>query len=187
MRNIEYHPLSPFLPFGTKIIFLGSFPPPKERWSMNFYYPNFLNDFWRIMGVIFYNDVNYFITVGKKTFDLPKIHSFLKYEKIGIYDTVTAAIRLKDNASDKFLEIIEATNISKLLQKTPECTQIVCTGQKSCEQLCKQLNIPTPLLGTYIKSMINAKDINIWRMPSSSRAYPLALEKKAVFYKKVFE
>ncbi|MBQ4206366.1 MAG: uracil-DNA glycosylase family protein, partial [Bacteroidales bacterium] len=26
---IEYHPLKPFLPANAKVLFLGSFPPPK--------------------------------------------------------------------------------------------------------------------------------------------------------------
>ena len=30
---IEGHPLEPFLPSNGKILFLGSFPPPKARWS----------------------------------------------------------------------------------------------------------------------------------------------------------
>ena len=45
---IERHPLKPFLPENAKVLFLGSFPPPKKRWCMEFYYPNFLNDHWRL-------------------------------------------------------------------------------------------------------------------------------------------
>ena len=37
---IERHPLEPFLPANGRMLFLGSFPPPKERWSMEFFYPN---------------------------------------------------------------------------------------------------------------------------------------------------
>lgn len=32
--NIEVHPLEPFLPENGRILFLGSFPPPRGRWSM---------------------------------------------------------------------------------------------------------------------------------------------------------
>ena len=31
---IERHPLKPFLPENAKVLFLGSFPPPKKRWCM---------------------------------------------------------------------------------------------------------------------------------------------------------
>ena len=35
---IERHPLQPFLPANAKVLFLGSFPPPKKRWCMEFFY-----------------------------------------------------------------------------------------------------------------------------------------------------
>ena len=53
ISQIETHPLAPFLPVNAKLLMLGSFPPPKERWKMDFYYPNYQNDMWRIFGLIF--------------------------------------------------------------------------------------------------------------------------------------
>ena len=44
--GVEYHPLRPFLPERAKVLFLGSFPPQRKRWCMDFYYPNFINDHW---------------------------------------------------------------------------------------------------------------------------------------------
>lgn len=38
--EIEKHPLEPFLPPKAKLLMLGSFPPQRKRWSMDFYYPN---------------------------------------------------------------------------------------------------------------------------------------------------
>ena len=40
--GVEYHPLRPFLPERAKVLFLGSFPPQRKRWCMDFYYPNFI-------------------------------------------------------------------------------------------------------------------------------------------------
>jgi hypothetical protein len=40
LLNIEEHPLEPFLPVNAKLLMLGSFPPQKKRWSMEFFYPN---------------------------------------------------------------------------------------------------------------------------------------------------
>ena len=53
---IERHPLTPFIPDGAKILMLGSFPPAKKRWAMDFYYPNISNDMWRIFGIVFHED-----------------------------------------------------------------------------------------------------------------------------------
>ena len=61
----ELHPLGFFLPENTRLLMLGSFPPPRARWSMNFYYPNIQNDMWRILGFLFYHDKNYFLETPK--------------------------------------------------------------------------------------------------------------------------
>lgn len=57
----ERHPLAPFLPEGASILMLGSFPPKREKWSMEFFYPNWINDIWRIMGHIFMSDKDAFV------------------------------------------------------------------------------------------------------------------------------
>ena len=51
---VEWHPFEPFLPKNAKVLMLGSFPPQAKRWSMKFYYPSFINDMWRILGLIFF-------------------------------------------------------------------------------------------------------------------------------------
>ena len=58
--TIEHHPLEPFLPPGATTLFLGSFPPPRERWSMDFFYPNYINDFWRVMGLVHFGEAKWF-------------------------------------------------------------------------------------------------------------------------------
>ena len=51
---IEEHPWEPFIPDGAKVLIMGTFPPGAHRWSMDFYYPNPTNDFWRIMSHVSY-------------------------------------------------------------------------------------------------------------------------------------
>ena len=53
-NEVEWHPLIPFLPENAKVLFLGSFPPQRKRWCIDFYYPNFINDHWRIEGQVFF-------------------------------------------------------------------------------------------------------------------------------------
>ena len=65
--DIERHPLQPFLPQNAQILMLGSFPPPKERWCMDFFYPNPQNDMWRIMGLVFFGDKEHFVEQRAKT------------------------------------------------------------------------------------------------------------------------
>lgn len=190
-NEVEYHPLIPFLPENAKVLFLGSFPPQRKRWCMDFYYPNFINDHWRIEGQIFYGDKNHFVKTKEKCFKIEEIITFCKNKGIAFFDTATAIKRLKDNASDKFLEIIEPTDIHALINKLPHCQAIVTTGEKATETICQTLSIPQiPKVSTFstIPNIHNKdeKQLILYRLPSSSRAYPLSFEKKAKAYQQMF-
>ena len=140
--GVEYHPLIPFLPENAKVLFLGSFPPQRKRWCMDFYYPNFINDHWRIEGQIFFGDKNHFVDLEAKRFKRDEFVAFCQEKGLAFYDTSTAIRRLQDNASDKFLEVVEPTDIPALLQQLPHLRAIVTTGEKATETLCSSLGIP---------------------------------------------
>lgn len=207
--TIEEHPLQPFLPRRAKILFLGSFPPPKARWSMEFFYPNWINDFWRIQGLIHFGDKSYFesshdflqgkdkntnkgdLNSSTKQFDKEKIETFCNEKGIALFDTARKVCRLKDNADDNFLEILEPTDVFALLEQLPECRTIVTTGGKASEELQayfekKGIKVKMPKVGEYIEISSNLhlhpSTLIWWRMPSTSRAYPMKLEKKAEYY-----
>jgi len=184
--NIEKHPFEPFLPDNTKILFLGSFPPQPHRWSMPFYYPNWINDFWRIMGLIHFGDKDHFCIVGEKRFDEAAIRQFCTEAGLAFYDTACEVRRLKDNASDAFLEVVTPTNIPALLQKIPLCTTLVTTGQKATEVIANTFNCPIPSVGGSTQITIDGRPITFYRMPSTSRAYPLPINKKAAAYQQLF-
>ena len=186
-NEIESHPLKPFLPENAKILMLGSFPPPKARWSMEWFYPNFQNDMWRIWGYIAYGDKNHFIVDGEKRFNKDALEDFCRQQGIALYDTATRVVRLKGNASDNFLQIVEPTDLAALLSKLPQCRHIVATGQKSAETLQSILGVPAPAVGESVAARFADRDIQFWRMPSSSRAYPRPVEWKAQFYRKLVE
>ena len=185
-NNIEQHPLEPFLPSNASVLMLGSFPPQRKRWSMDFFYPNLQNDMWRIFGYIFFNDREYFLTENKKAFNKTLLEAFLKEKGIALYDTASSVIRLQDNASDKFLEVVEPTDIGLLLKQIPQCKAIITTGQKATDLVCEYFSVKQPAIGN--KTEINYLDrqLFLYRMPSSSRAYPLKLEKKSERYAQAF-
>ena len=193
---------------GARILFLGSFPPQEHRWCMRFYYPNWINDFWRVMGLIFYADKNHFCIQADKRFDEEAIKEFCEKKGLAFYDTACEVRRLKDNASDAFLEVVKPTDVAALLRQIPECKTLVTTGQKATEVIAETFHCPIPPVGGCIqieipdqvgddgKGTVRAvmpggdrasHAITFWRMPSTSRAYPLPLEKKAEVYKKLFE
>lgn len=166
---------------------LGSFPPQRKRWSMEFFYPNIQNDMWRIMGSIFYGNKHHFEIVSERRFNRESIIDFCTAKGIALYDTAVEIRRLKDNASDKFLEVVTATDIRALLDKIPYCQAIVTTGQRATEVICELSNCTIPAIGAFVDIKINNRSLRFWRMPSSSRAYPLAIDKKSVFYRTMLQ
>ena len=197
--GVEYHPLVPFLPENAKVLFLGSFPPQRKRWCMNFYYPNFINDHWRIEGEVFFGNRQHFVVDGgkaastkTKAFDIGKIVAFCEQQGIAFFDTATAVRRLKDNASDEHLEVVEPTDIRRLLGRLPHVEVIVTTGQKATETLCRYFGLDeVPKVGSsvVIPETFNqdGQQVRLYRLPSSSRAYPLAFDKKVAAYRKMFD
>ncbi len=184
---IETHPFKPFIPANAKILMLGTFPPKPERWSMDFFYPNKINDMWRIMGSIFYNDKDRFWNDKDKKFILNDIKEFLNVIGLALYDTGFKVRRLKDNASDKYLEIIECADIKKILSDFPTITAIITAGEKATETLSSMFGSTVPKVGESSVFLYQSRSITHYRAPSSSRAYPLSLEKKALAYSSIFK
>jgi G:T/U-mismatch repair DNA glycosylase len=193
---IEKHPFEPFLPEGARILFPGSFPPQEHRWCMPFYYPNWINDFWRIMGLIHFRNKDHFCIKAEKRFDESAIREFCSAQGLAFYDTACEVRRLKDNASDAFLEVVTPTDIPALLARIPLCDTLVTTGQKATEVIAASYGCPIPPVGGFVdivmpgpspSSRTLTRDLRFWRMPSTSRAYPLALEKKAEAYRPLFQ
>ena len=220
--NTEKHPFEPFLPEGARILFLGSFPPQPHRWCMPFYYPNWINDFWRILGLIHFGDKNHFSITGEKRFDEASIRKFCADAGLAFYDTACEVRRLKDNASDAFLEVVTPTDIPALLARIPLCDTLVTTGEKASSIVAATFGCPVPPVGGSVllpipdrhetpdqvggdgmpgagPSVMPGPDLSVmpsagrasrtirfWRMPSTSRAYPLPLEKKADAYRQLF-
>ncbi|MDD2646348.1 MAG: uracil-DNA glycosylase family protein, partial [Bacteroides sp.] len=91
------------------------------------------------------------------------------------------------NASDQYLEVVKATNIKKLLDQIPHCNTLVTTGKKATEILQTQFNVKEPKIGFFKPLKYNNRELRLYRMPSSSRAYPQTIEKKAEKYKVMFQ
>ncbi len=183
----EKHPFDPFLPQGARILFLGSFPPQEKRWCMPFFYPNWINDFWRIMGLIHFGDKDHFCLRGEKRFDEAAIRAFCAKEGLAFYDTACEVRRLRDNASDAFLEVVTPTDVPALLRRIPDCRSLVTTGQKASEQIAAQFGCAIPSVGGCIDIRLGeGNTLRFWRMPSTSRAYPLPLAQKADLYRQLF-
>lgn len=196
--EIEEHPFEPFLPPSAKVLFLGTFPAKPLRWSMDFYYPNFSNDFWRIIGLVFFGDASRFEVRGDRPcpasfgtrpsnhWDKAAIEGFCSGCGLAFSDTAQRISRLKGNASDASLEVVEAQDIAGLLDLLPECKAIAATGGLASEVLAEQFGVAVPVVGETGTIVTGSRRFGFYRLPSTSRAYPLPLENKAAFYRKMF-
>lgn len=191
--EIESHPWQPFIPDGAKVLIMGTFPPQAKRWSMDFYYPNRTNDFWKICGLLFLGDKDALLSDDRKTYDIDKIRALMTEKRIALNDTVRKARRLKGNASDKFLEVIEPVPLFELLSEMPGCHAVATTGEKAAGIVAALTGTDIPRMGEMTLAAVPPPDasespgqLEIWRMPSTSRAYPLAVERKAEYYATLF-
>lgn len=180
---VERHPLEPFVPEGARLLMLGSFPPARHRWCMDFFYPNFTNDMWRIMGLCFAGDKNHFVDEQTRTFRLDDILTLLRTRDIAIYDTATAVVRTQGTASDKDLQVVEPTPLDGLLARMPQLEAVVTTGEKATGLFTAHFGIPAPRVGTWVPFTFEGRELRLYRMPSSSRAYPMRVERKADYYR----
>lgn len=165
---------------------LGTFPPQREKWCMDFFYPNPINDMWRIFGIVFFKNRDFFWDEKSKSFRKNQITDFLESKGIALYDTALSVNRLKNNASDNFLEIVERTDLKSLLKAIPQCRCLACTGAKAAQTAADIMSTRPPKQGEDIEVEYAGRNLKFYRMPSSSRAYPMKLENKAAAYAQMF-
>lgn len=187
--DIETHPFEPFLPKNARLLMLGTFPPAPKRWCMEWYYPNFMNDMWRIMGLCFFGDKNHFVKPGEKTWRLDELKAFLAEKGIAIFDTCLKIRRTKGTASDKDLEVVEKADLDGMLRALPDCRGVLAAGQLATSIFTGHFNITNARkmkMGTYVEFPFENRMLRLYREPSSSRAYPMRVEIKAEYYDKMF-
>ncbi len=186
---VETHPFEPWLPENAHLLMLGTFPPAEKRWSMPWYYPNFQNDMWRIFGLIFFGDKEHFVVKGERRFDMEALQDFLREKGVALFDTALRVERTKNTASDKDLRVIEPSDLDGLLRALPHCQAVATTGQLATQLFTTHYGIDARgmQMGSYVTFKFDGRSLRLYRMPSSSRAYPLAIEKKAAYYQQMLE
>ncbi|WP_455077784.1 uracil-DNA glycosylase family protein [Prevotella histicola] len=185
--DIETHPFEPWLPSNAKLLLLGTFPPAPKRWCMEWYYPNYTNDMWRIFGYVFFEDKKYFVDEANKTYKLDLLRTFLKDKGIAIFDTALRIRRTTGTASDKDLEIVEPADLDHMLRVLPQCKAVLAAGQLATKVFTDhyQIDARKMQMGDYKEFTFEGRTIRLYREPSSSRAYPMKVEKKAEYYKQM--
>ncbi|GAA0805406.1 DNA glycosylase [Psychrobacter piscatorii] len=199
--KLENHPFEPVLPPNATVMMMGTFPPTADKWAMSFHYPNFYNDMWRIYGRVFFDDTDYFRVGDEKRFDPERIRDFMFERGIASCPTVKQAIRETGNASDKNLTVVAPVDLDVILPQVPKVETLFTTGGKATEVLLGLLDEPIakskhpktnqrmdyPYQWQNAEQTTEVNDLTLYRLPSTSRAYPLSLDKKVAAYKAFFE
>lgn len=183
---IETHPLTPLLPSHARVLLLGGFVPPSKRFAMPFFYPNINNDMWRIIGQVFFADRHHFL--GDGGYHMPLLVDFLHRQGIGVADMAQQVYRQHGNAADRFLQVETLTDIDGVLTQLPQCRYVLATGKLAAELLFERIGVttPVPAMGEEMALNLQGRVIDFYRLPSSSRAYPLAFADKVAFYRRAF-
>ena len=171
---IEIHPFEPFLPKNAKLLMLGTFPPAPKRWCMEWYYPN---------------DKLRFVDTDHKTYRLQELKDFLLDRGVAIFDTCLRIRRTKGTASDKDLEVVEQADLDGMLRSLPECKAVIAAGQLATTLFTDHYHIDARKMkmGDHLDFTFEGRTIRLYREPSSSRAYPMKVEKKAEYYDRMFQ
>ena len=81
------------------------------------------------------------------------------------------------------------TSLNNNIERHPFCHTFITTGDKATETMRLHFSnkIKHPPVGGFESFKYLDRDFNIYRLPSSSRTYPMTLIKKAAVYKHCFE
>ena len=158
---------------------------------------------WRIMGKVFFDDIDYFRVGDEKRFDAEKIKAFLQAYNIGECPSVTHVIREKGNAADEHLTVVATVDLGKVLAQLEQVKWIYTTGGKATEVLIALVNqsisdpaspyfnpsqtpYKLPKTNQFLEVNAFGRVFGIYRLPSTSRAYPQSLEKQVAAYRAFF-
>lgn len=142
---------------------------------------------WRILGLVFYGDKNHFVVAGARKFNYELVVDFCQSVGIALFDTASSVRRLQNNASDKFLEIVEPTDLAVLLRQIPECHTIVTTGEKATDAIVERYGCQKPKVGSFSALTIGGRGYRFLECHHRQGLIRLLLKIKRLFMVRCFE
>ncbi len=130
---------------------------------------------WRIYGLLFFGDKDYFLEEGRKAFSRDRLVAFLQEDGRGPVRhgrrrlSVTRGMR-----PIKFLEVVTPVDLDAILERIPGCRAIVTTGQKATDTLLEIVGAESPRVGGFCDFMYKGRALRLYRMPSVFPGLPEA-------------
>lgn len=141
--NVQ-HTLQPFYDRHSKVLILGSMPSVKSR-EVGFYYAHPKNRFWKVLSLIYQEEIED---------DITKKQAFLKEHHIALFDVIQSCEI--EGSSDQSIQNVIPNDLQPILEKS-QIQAIFTTGQKAYHLYQKYI---------YPKTKIKAISL-----PSTSPAY----------------
>jgi G:T/U-mismatch repair DNA glycosylase len=167
-----------------KVMILGNFPPHRKKWDYEFYYPNKINNFWKVLAAL----------AGKPLKEMkggPAVEErkrIMEKLKVGVFNIAKSIKRKGVSARDTDIEIVEYNDLVSVLKKHKELRKIVLAGysapnstaRKFIEYLDLQgISFERPTLikmGSTFKIRFENREIECVILNSTSTAFPIKLD-----------
>lgn len=136
------HNLKPIYDKNSEILILGTMPSTISR-SLEFYYANPQNRFWKVLEVLFSQDLS----------SINNRKEFLKKHNIALWDVISSCDIL--GSSDSSIKNIKVNDIDQII-KAAEIKCIFCTGKTAYKLFLKNFHYDIPIICLPSPSSANA-------------------------------
>jgi len=133
------HTFEEYYNIDSEILILGSMPSKKSR-ELGFYYMNPQNRFWKVLGIVFSEEIEDDINSKKE---------FLKKHKIALWDVIESCEII--GSSDSSIKNVKINNINKII-KSSNIKQIYTLGKKAYNLYNKYCLKSTGIKAIYLYS-----------------------------------
>jgi G:T/U-mismatch repair DNA glycosylase len=121
---MEHHPWNWYVPKGAYSVIIGTFPPPCDNWSYDFFSPDPNDLFWPILSKIARHELQYF--EGLDAVDERK--AILDQLVIGIVDMGKSIFRKRNQVDTANQHVLKYMDILKMLDTNPSIRRLIFTS-----------------------------------------------------------
>ncbi|MCB0415687.1 MAG: hypothetical protein KDD50_15215, partial [Bdellovibrionales bacterium] len=122
--NREVHPNWYIDIPGMKTLILGSYPPHEDKRHFEFFYPNKINRFWKILAEINGSALQYFENEKAVEERIAIMNSL----KVGVQNLGKVILRKGKSARDLDIQILEFQDILNIISRNPNLERVLLPG-----------------------------------------------------------
>lgn len=120
----EEHPWKVYGSPSAKVLFVGTFPPAKKRWSYDFFYPNKANYFWNILAALQDKKLRHY--AGEDA--VAERKQLLDEVPAAVTDMGYKILRHGESSLDEHISPVQLMDIASILQEFQAIDRIILTS-----------------------------------------------------------